>query len=1233
MNFYNEVRKQGAIDWNSPVSQYLGFAMLPNVGAGNILSDLITGTQLDFTNGVTWNTDGSVTGQSSASQGNVLTVADTALDGVQLETDSLILAVDVYYGGGSGGFNQRLFTVRTGNGDDFYMRSSSWDDGITYYGQINYSSAISPNMYNPRRKEFYRATHIIHWDAAARSWTVYRDGTVDHQETEGAGTLSGIGSIQVGLGSQNDKIYSSQVLTKNGSFTQAEIDEVINNPYGVFQTSQDVQNEYGLIISNTDDATTAVTFTHALNETINVVLTIGDGSVSGSNSKYLFGSTNSTSYMKINGNLTYDTRHTNVKVDGVPVASNTTSADSLLIKGAVLSFDLLITGGTIILGNSAAYTRAARVGVADITIIDSLGHHYWDFNQTHGDTVTDKLNGSIATLVNFPADSGYIEESGQIVGYQTDGVGLTFSIPSTTLVGAFNITFKGRFDETASNTLCGKASSDRGYLRVNNATQVRFARTVDFEHITATVPTIPIDTLAEFGLRREANNDVYWFFDGVETLLGNLSGDFTVTDFAHKNNTDHFLGLFEWIKVTDDSTLIRHYDFTTGNIDMLAGGTYSPWVNETIGGNIGELIGGVTYDETGATFDGSTGYVTHSGFNIDSGDDFSIRIKASSASNSEHTRWLGGSSIVSTTPRVIYLATSGTVRITFDGLAKEEWAIGLDATIHQEIEFRRTSGNLDLYVAGVLQSGGYDSETAAFTNSKMIGHNYSAFTQQGLLEYIEVDINSTPVAKWDFTDILQVQDTDSGSIVPAIEETVQGLHAEIVNPSTTKWQRIIEKQVYTLGVGKDYSDTLAFVTATANLNDSTKTAIIYGNVNCTFNGGDSGKTSDTKFPNGIEYIGDPEFDWKPDFNLTGMPTLVVNTAIGVPVGARTTYFKVKGLKVDGSLGLTSSHIQSSVWNSGCDWQIEEVLIDCADTSGSCVGLDIGNNAVVNAKAKRVVVRNSGGHSFSATIFGSLSCVECISIDGNKSNSGYRAGFAKVLANNCISKGNLRKDFYSSTKGNNNISSDGTAVGDNSQTNVDFTGAFVDETNGDYRINQAWAEDGAKGNLIGTGWNGSDIASWAYVELAVDTITAVISGTATPTMTEVDVGSGGNTLIVTIAGDTWNAAGSAFDDQRQAIINGLVSAQSETTGWNNEVQANELVTSVVRDSDTQITITLSAAVSYDITATETVTTTVPASALATSTSDVIADSTFTITATSTGFKVVWAMKANQLIGGM
>lgn len=140
---------------------------------------------------------------------------------------------------------------------------------------------------------------------------------------------------------------------------------------------------------------------------------------------------------------------------------------------------------------------------------------------------------------------------------------------------------------------------------------------------------------------------------------------------------------------------------------------------------------------------------------------------------------------------------------------------------------------------------------------------------------------------------------------------------------------------------------------------------------------------------------------------------------------------------------------------------------------------------------------------------------------------------------------------------------------------------------------------------------------AFGELPSDAVTAAITGTATANIDESDVVAGGKTIIITLTGDTWVAAGATFDAQRQNIINGLDAATSPTTGWNNEVRDKEVVGAVVRTSDTVVTITLSAAAAYDITATETITVTVPATSLVTSGADITGSPTFTVDAVSAG----------------
>lgn len=126
----------------------------------------------------------------------------------------------------------------------------------------------------------------------------------------------------------------------------------------------------------------------------------------------------------------------------------------------------------------------------------------------------------------------------------------------------------------------------------------------------------------------------------------------------------------------------------------------------------------------------------------------------------------------------------------------------------------------------------------------------------------------------------------------------------------------------------------------------------------------------------------------------------------------------------------------------------------------------------------------------------------------------------------------------------------------------------------------------------------------------NTPTIALTGTVT-TAVESDIVTGGKTIILTLTDSTFVASGATFNAQRQNIINGLTSAQSETHGWNNDVKAAMVVANVVRTSAQVVTITLPAVGTYVITANETITATVPAAAIQAGVA-VVASPTFVVT---------------------
>jgi len=111
----------------------------------------------------------------------------------------------------------------------------------------------------------------------------------------------------------------------------------------------------------------------------------------------------------------------------------------------------------------------------------------------------------------------------------------------------------------------------------------------------------------------------------------------------------------------------------------------------------------------------------------------------------------------------------------------------------------------------------------------------------------------------------------------------------------------------------------------------------------------------------------------------------------------------------------------------------------------------------------------------------------------------------------------------------------------------------------------------------------------YVKPSVAmTGTAIAGG-----VTEAEIVTGGETIILTLTNGVWEKNTTAFNAARQAMIDGMDSAQAEAAGWDAEVKANEVVGAVVRTSDAVVTITLTAAGSYVVTADETITVTIPA----------------------------------------
>jgi len=144
-----------------------------------------------------------------------------------------------------------------------------------------------------------------------------------------------------------------------------------------------------------------------------------------------------------------------------------------------------------------------------------------------------------------------------------------------------------------------------------------------------------------------------------------------------------------------------------------------------------------------------------------------------------------------------------------------------------------------------------------------------------------------------------------------------------------------------------------------------------------------------------------------------------------------------------------------------------------------------------------------------------------------------------------------------------------------------------------------------------------------------TTTATLTGTATSSITESDIVTGGKTIILTLTGETF-VTGVTSED---AIAGGSDSDKTGANKWDALIKTALDNTNVVLSAgNTVATITLPAFATYDTAEQEVITWTIPAASLTTSTSDIVAIPTFTVDPVSS-FQPIWARNINTLIGGI
>jgi len=257
--------------------------------------------------------------------------------------------------------------------------------------------------------------------------------------------------------------------------------------------------------------------------------------------------------------------------------------------------------------------------------------------------------------------------------------------------------------------------------------------------------------------------------------------------------------------------------------------------------------------------------------------------------------------------------------------------------------------------------------------------------------------------------------------------------------------------------------------------------------------------------------------------------------------------------------------------------------------------------------------------------------------GSTFDDGFVAiGGDSIVLKNCLAAGNFDKDYAGGTANSKcitNLSEDTTAFGTSPVTSATIT--FEDTANYDFRLVVGDTDAiGAATDLstdadslfsFSTDAAGNTRSSWDIGPHEYQSsISAAITGTATASIVEADIVTGGKTIIITLTGDTWIAAGTGpigTIAQSDALLASIDSAQAEAAGWDAEVKANFVTGDLVRTSNTVATITLGAEAAYAITAQETISIGDIANAiLTTSGTDLAVTGSFTIDPDSTAVTI-------------
>lgn len=398
------------------------------------------------------------------------------------------------------------------------------------------------------------------------------------------------------------------------------------------------------------------------------------------------------------------------------------------------------------------------------------------------------------------------------------------------------------------------------------------------------------------------------------------------------------------------------------------------------------------------------------------------------------------------------------------------------------------------YVRGVAGNvGGYQLGTDIITvtlsgaYSGIITYmDGSTLDVSGSGNYVFDSAHILPVKEFNVTDTLSTYQYDfTTGDKDQIIETISNNHATITSASTSKWQPVVIKDIFTIGTGKDYPSPQEFKDARKSVL-TVQVGVLYEMFDSSlFQYGyfwGSGWRAQNEFiaAKGMEYKGnslDPNnVGWK-DFNSVGSKCFGSGS------------INATGL-VFGSVDTAGEGQLVNSYASGVDVQ----SIGTLRLRDSCVTFSGGAFQSGTVNATNSIIRGRFNDNDNGSTMNADSCVFPTAVYGNTVNT-FNAKNSQFAGTN----------EYIDTDGGGNAFS------------IDMSTWFVDEANNDFKVTAS-----GQTALAGQGWGGTNIAQWAYLAIAV-----LIEGSLTSNTTQavvvqgikVTAGALEGTLTITISSDS------------------------------------------------------------------------------------------------------------------